>query len=328
MLENMPLDGNLPEGTNAITTIKCLTCTGVVPYTVRFVSVSPSTGCGNCFNIWDEDEMDGTPNYCLKFVPGTNQLDYEKVSVYSVIVECVDANGRANRGQIEVRILPNSPPIITSSSSVSVSLPDKTVGSPVFQIEATDPNNDDLQYTLTPESRSSSDTFQIDNNGRITLKQNIENSCETSYSLSAYVTDSYNDRQGPVNINIEVENPNTPPTTDLLNQQISIDENTGTGTRLVNLGLLDASSSIMTVRPSNMEKHFTLKDGQLSVNTPFNYEVDNKANISFTFSNGFCESKYWLVVNVNDVNDEPELSPQVQSAQVEEGYVSTSTEEE
>ncbi|ESP02627.1 hypothetical protein LOTGIDRAFT_171828 [Lottia gigantea] len=127
--------------------------------------------------------------------------------------------------------------------------------------------------------------------GRISVKENLNTTCDTSYTLNAYVTDRFNVRQGPVQVNVQVENPRIPPTTNVLNKEVYVDEKKTRGTRILNIGKISSSAYITSVSPISMDKHFTLDNGVLSVNNPLNYEVDNQANISFAFSDAYCESR-------------------------------------
>ncbi|XP_070208597.1 cadherin EGF LAG seven-pass G-type receptor 1-like isoform X2 [Littorina saxatilis] len=112
------------------------------------------------FDVWIFPSQNGTDHgykaYFLGTAKATSSLKYDKVKSYTLQIFCVTSsggNGETASANLEVDILPNQQPLIPEYPTVTTTpinaSSNTLVGRIVYQVNATDPENDALRYSMT-----------------------------------------------------------------------------------------------------------------------------------------------------------------------------------
>ncbi|KAK6167629.1 hypothetical protein SNE40_021608 [Patella caerulea] len=323
-LANLPIVYTLFEGTQEQFPFNSqeLTCQNVTSrYKVNFINVDPTTNCQNCFNVWADTASAQQPNYFLRYVPSASRLDYNAENTYKITLTCEDSVAEGVDQIVEVRIIPNIQPTFSTPSFDSVTVPSTNLfaGTNVYEIIATDSENDPIEYAL--ETVPTSSNFDIRANGQIYTVNGFQGICtgQNSYEFKVRVKDPYNEFTDPISVTLDLQFPNLPSIGNA-NRDVTVPENsvqnihTFTG--------VSGTISILNVQPSIMRNKVTLFGGNiLRVDEVFNFEEFNTANVTLLVKSGECEARYWLMVRVQEMNDLPVLTPAKVSAAVPEGII-------
>ena len=160
-------------------------------------------------------------------------LDYETKTSYTVTVSVSDGEGGSDSITVTINVTDedeNRAPSFTEGSSTTRSVEENTgsgqdIGSAVG---ATDPDNDDLTYTLDGTDSAS---FSINStNGQLRTSAALDYEDKTSYSVKITVTDGTLTDSIDVTINVtDVDENRAPSFTEGSSTTRSVAENTGSG---------------------------------------------------------------------------------------------------
>ncbi|KAK7091342.1 hypothetical protein V1264_009036 [Littorina saxatilis] len=280
------------------------------------------------FDVWIFPSQNGTDHgykaYFLGTAKATSSLKYDKVKSYTLQIFCVTSsggNGETASANLEVDILPNQQPLIPEYPTVTTTpinaSSNTLVGRIVYQVNATDPENDALRYSMT----------QIPDDNFLTIGASdgiIRTAVDTRKipTDSIVCTVSVTDGKNTVNdfsVTIKFKNINTRPEITYLPHSISVKEDAIVGLLLTTLTLRDTTpqpnntvlETYCVVEPAAESSKFTYKSEtqQLKLWAPLDFEKTDKYLITCTVFDGFLSSEGdVLTVHVINVNEAPVFS--------------------
>lgn len=283
-----------------------------------------TTGSLSCFVIGRSSgqmSFDTTANDCLS-----------NSRVHTFLATATDTGGlmtSIHKKIVVYVIQANRPPVISSSSSLSVaenSLPGTVVGT----LSATDPDNDKITWSLIPPSS----LFVIDSStGQVTTSTlNLNHEIATTYSLHAVATESstLSKLMDARPFTITIINVNEAPfITDVENR--TIDENSPLGTYIGGpIAASDPDQNAILIysmdgKLTGEDLYITMDvtDGQLLVSKSMDYEAESTHRIMIlvTDEGNLSSEVVTIDVHVLDVNEPPIISSNVQSIDVSEDAI-------
>ncbi|ESP02629.1 hypothetical protein LOTGIDRAFT_237871 [Lottia gigantea] len=338
--KNGPVVVNVDEGLEIESKLGLVECalntTGVNPFTtevpfkykITLVKVNENDLCGGdgqCFSIRSQDDSAAQPLYFIYHYPfNTQRLMYAVRNTYTLDITCEDNLSNTLKGQAEVRVIPNMPPVFVTKSgeSVTFSAADLTAGTLVFTVSANDPENNPLEYSLTDGSGK----FAIDEQtGQIRVLEGFEGLCNgtSKFTFQVTVKDPYHMNLIPINIDLNIDYPNQPSLIGA-NQEITVSETDPVGMYFHSFNVFDGTLAIDVenpITPASIASKFVLQSDVMRITEQFNFEEASSGNISLVVTNGVCKKLYFLVIKVKDENDPPTLFPKIQTGIVEEGLI-------
>lgn len=288
---------------------------------VTVQSMSPSSPCVNCFEVLDCGAVE-----CLQYRAGVGTLSHASAGSYLITLVCSDNNETPVTEIVEVIILPNSPPYFQPDQLfVEQTLSAATAaGEVIYDVQALDDENDDLEYTMSVIPSSVSGAFTINSlNGEIRSTVDLRTLCRCFVTLEVTIDDGQSET-GPLVINLVLENSRVAPIGINLNREVHIPEDqTGTAYifRFVD-GDGDALTYTITTTNALGFAQYSVTDNEIDIATALDYENTalRETDLLITASDGFCQSEtYTLRLEVTDVNEAPSLTPTTSTVDVCEG---------
>uniref|UniRef100_A0A2C9LLS9 Cadherin domain-containing protein n=1 Tax=Biomphalaria glabrata TaxID=6526 RepID=A0A2C9LLS9_BIOGL len=124
---------------------------------VAFGAIKPTTNCEKCFLVLPVDLALG--EYEIKFFPSVATLDFNTCPEYNLTLTCSNNVDPDTSDTLYIRLYPNSPPEFTLGLAINFVLTNTksyTANQLIYQVEATDPDNDPIYYTMKTTPASSS----------------------------------------------------------------------------------------------------------------------------------------------------------------------------
>ncbi len=306
--------------------------------TTRPIAENTGSGVniGNAVSATDADNdtleysLGGTDNASFSIDSTTGQLrtsaalNYESKTSYSVTVSVFDGNGGSDRITVRINVTNvNEAPVFSNGSSTTRSIAENTasgenIGSAV---PATDPDNDDLTYTLSGTDASS---FGINStNGQLRTSTALDYERKTSYSVTITVSDG-NGGSDSITVTINVTNVNEAPVfSDGSSTTRSIAENTASGENIGSpVSATDADNDTLTYTLGGTDASsfgIVRSSGQLQTSASLDY--DTKSSYSVTVSvfdgNGGTDTiNVTISVTESRPGDDKQIEPESNSAPV------------
>ncbi|XP_071105452.1 cadherin-1-like [Haliotis cracherodii] len=322
-----PIVCNIDEGTQVETKLVCINCTSDLNVAVSGISISPSSPCGTCFNIYQVNPDEG---YCVYYLASQGTLSYRRAPSYNMEVECTDGAGEASTAVVEIRVRTNEAPTftLTTDQCKQNPFPTNTVaGEVIFDGgSAVDPNNDTLYYSMS--TTPVTDNFEIGiSDGIIRAKNPLVFECNPSVTFSIKVQDEKNPAVGPLTVTCAFT-ASVAPTISNANKDIDVVENTtGDIITLTASPTTPAVTFDYSTNPEEALSMFSFTDGTIKVAYPLDYENVNLKSINITVlpENGYCNPiLHYIHVVVTDDNDGPSLTPKQLSKELYEGFITFS----
>ena len=250
------------------------------------------------------------------------ELDYEVLSFYSLTISVSDGSTTVSQPlTITITDANDSPTFWEAPYSVQVN--ENDISGLVFTVNATDPDNDTLYFTL---SGSRSSHFTIHSlTGLVTLTQALNFEDAAMYLLTITVSD----REGGVNVTtltVQVIDQNDSPLFANTPFSAAIDENIDIGTRLVLASATDEdeNSTLTYALSGTNSSDFAISNtGIISTAGEINFESSSSYSLTISVSDGTTTVTTPLTITVNDVNDPPVFSNASYSLTVNEGVTSS-----
>ncbi|KAK7091334.1 hypothetical protein V1264_009029 [Littorina saxatilis] len=226
---------------------------------------------------------------------------------------------------------------VTETSKIG-NTKDKTRGSQIFPVLATDAEGDAMYFTMTSVP-DRSDLFEIEyGSGVIRAKEDLRHLCSTPVTFEVYVRDDYNPRVGPKTIQIDFENMNNATTIDNTKNLIRIDEDAKIGSEVFEIAYTDATiyppqnnmggnrhpHFEMNAEPKQGLDIYTVEGKSVEVRRQLDYEYVPLREVELTIRafDGFCFSgEYKVTVIIEKVNEPFELFPDFLETTLNEGYL-------
>ncbi len=235
-------------------------------------------------------------------------LDYETKRTYSVTVTASDGK-LSDSITVTINVTDvdenNAPAFASASTTRSVA---ENTGSGVnigSVITATDPDNDDLTYTLGGTDAASFNIGSI--NGQLRTKDALDYETKRTYSVTVTASDGKLSDSITVTINVNDVDENRSPAFASASTTRSVAENTGSG---VNIG-----NAVSATDPDNDDLTYTLggtdaasfnigsTNGQLRTKDALDYETKRTYSVTVTASDGKLSDSITVTINVTDVDE-------------------------
>lgn len=250
------------------------------------------------------------------------ELDYEVLSFYSLTVSVSDGSTTVSQPlTITITDANDSPSFLDAPYSVQVN--ENDISALDFSVNASDPDNDTLHFTL---SGSRSSHFTINSlTGLVTLTQSLNFEDATIFVLTVTVSDG----DGGVNVStltVEVIDQNDSPSFSNTPFSAAIDENIDIGTQVVLASALDEdenSTLTYALAGANSSDFAISITGIISTAGEINFESCSSYSLTISVSDGTTTVTTPLTVTVNDMNDPPMFSNASYSLTVNEGVSSS-----
>ncbi|MBQ9620274.1 MAG: cadherin repeat domain-containing protein, partial [Neisseriaceae bacterium] len=242
-------------------------------------------------------------------------LDYEKEKAVNVTVTAKDAKGASVSKTVKINVQDvNEQPDLTVGKN-EVSIKENVQGATITTVQATDEDGDKISYSVS-DSR-----FEVVS-GNLKLKAGQSLDYENEKTVSVTVTAK--DAKGAsvsktVKINVSndtADDPVTPtanqaPVWSKASETVSVKENKSGETISTKETARDPDGDTLTYSiDSASQKLFTIdsKTGILKVKDALDYETAQSHTVKVTASDGKLSAVKTVTVNVEDVNEQPELS--------------------
>ncbi|KAK3780299.1 hypothetical protein RRG08_013775 [Elysia crispata] len=288
---------------------------------VTVQSVNPSNPCTNCFGVLDCGAVE-----CLQYRAGVGTLSHASARRYLITIACNDNFETAATEVVQVIILPNSPPYFQPDTLFveHTITADTAAGEVVYDVQAVDDENDDLEYTMTVVPSSVSGAFTINSiNGEIRSTVDLRTLCRCWVTLEVTIDDGKSET-GPLVINLVMDDSSVAPVAINLDREVHIPEDqTGTAYifRFQDGDGDDMTYTISTTNPDGFAQ-YSVVENEIDIATTLDYEnaALRETDLIITASDGFCQSEtYSLRLEVIDVNEAPTLTPTTSTVDVCEG---------
>lgn len=250
------------------------------------------------------------------------ELDFEVLNYYSLTVSVSDGSTTVSQPlTITITDANDSPTFVDAPYSVQVN--ENDISALVFKVNATDPDNDTLHFTL---SGSRSSHFTIHSlTGLVTLTQTLNFEDAAIYVLTLTVSDG----EGGVNVTtltVEIIDQNDSPSFANTPFSVAIDENIDIGTQVILASATDEdeNSTLTYALSGTNSSYFAISiTGIISTASEINFESCSSYSLTISVSDGTATVTTPLTVTVNDINDPPVFSNASCSLTVNEGILSS-----
>jgi hypothetical protein len=244
-------------------------------------------------------------------VSDSSKLQFSTNPLFELGVKVFDGQKTAST-TVTISLTENFAPTIANASKEVNE--DITGGTLIISLVASDPNNDDLIYSIKVGNEN--DTFELNaSSGQLTLSDLgvLDFETKISYELSIGVTDGKLTAESLVTLDIiDVDEA---PIVD--NQSFLLDENSQNGTILGQLNASDPEGStlVFTIDSGNQDGIFVLDEGsgQLSIidSTKLDFEINPSIILTTSVSDGTLATVSSVYIEVKDINEKPSVSAQV-----------------
>ena len=242
-------------------------------------------------------------------------LDYENKRSYSVTITVSDG---ALTDSINVTIDvtdvdENRAPSFTDGDNTTRSVAENT-GSGVdigSAVSATDPDNDDLTYTLGGTDAAS---FSINStNGQLRTSAALDYENKRSYAVTITVSDGALTDSINVTVNVTNVNEAAPSFTDGSSTTRSVAENTASGQNIDSAVAAtdgDTGDTLIYTLAGTDAASFSIvtTSGQLQTSAALDYETTTSYSVTITVSDGSLTDSITVTINVTDVNEAPSFT--------------------
>lgn len=271
--------------------------------------------------------LSGTDSGCFKIFPSSGlietskELDFEAVSSYSLTVTVSDGKISISTDLAISVINVNDAPYVTNLPA-NVSLFENDVTVPVIDVNATDPDGDNITFGL---SGSGSDDLVINPaTGRITLSNPLNYELQALYSLTVRVSDGIGG-VAVASITVIVVDQNDVPVILGTPHTTSIDENVNDGIVVYEVAVVDEDtedSFTFSISGKN-SNHFAISAaGVITSTQKLDFEAVSLYTLIITVYDGTETVNTTLTISVVDSNDPPQILNGPYTVTVDENDVS------
>ena len=252
---------------------------------------------GNGTNDLNNNNFEIKNNNELFIKTGAN---YEIHNQLKLFVKADDQNGGIFTKAFIVTINDvNEAPVLYNATTTLDE--NAAVGTTVFTLEATDPENDNVSYSITGGNNSGA--FGISGNSLIVEVAN-KLDYETATSDTVYISASDGTLSDEAQFIVKLNQIDEPPIVD--DFTFNVDENSSANTLIGIISATDPESKTLSfqITSGNSEGYFKLENNQLKVAKPINYEEYSSFNLVITVNDGVSNIESNVTVNINNLADE------------------------
>lgn len=267
----------------------------------------------------------GTSDYAV-YLRGDNSLNYDTQRQYVITIDCTDSKVTVQE-TYTVYVLRNQQPTITNlpagSNSIEIAGSTTPIGTNIFTVTSTDPENDQLHYNMTCIPAC---PFKIYDSGDIQVDSSLSGLTSTAYDLFVYVYDG-STLVGPRSLTVKISDINTAPNITNLPSGIVVPENSAPSTTLYTLEKTDVNSLDTHTWTYSISSggsvYFAVDSSGIvkTTSTPINYETITPKTFYVTayVSDGQASASGTLTIDVSNVNEAPSFSKTTYSVTGNEG---------
>ncbi len=244
-------------------------------------------------------------------------LNFESKSTYSVSVIASDNKGGSDSISVTINVTNvNEAPVFSDGSSTTRAIAENAPENINIDrtVSATDPDNDDLTYTLGGTHAA---LFSIDDNtGQLKTKALLDYEIQASYTVSITVSDGTFTDTITVTINVtdldETPSNNPPVFTEGASTTRSVAENTDADENIgAPIAAKDADKNTLAYLLSGSDASSFAIDstsGQLKTSAVLNHEAKASYTVTVIVSDGSGRDTISVTINVTDVNEAPVIA--------------------
>ena len=226
-------------------------------------------------------------------------FDYETETSYTFNVTASDGTNSTTSPLTITLSDVNESPDVTIRLQGNEFAENITTGSTIATISYTDPESDELTYTL---SGTGSDQFSIDDQGVITLKTSLDYETKTSYELTLTSSDGTNSVQTQISFSV----------TDigelalsLDNSEVTLAENISTGSSIAQASSSDAAGEVTySISEGGVASDIFSIDaqGRISLKSSLDYETKTSYELEIVASDGKETVSKSLTITISDID--------------------------
>jgi len=271
-------------------------------------------------------------------------LDRESVASYSLSIGVVDSRSNAAALDatvvIEVTDINDNNPAFTQGSYAFSILENYVVGNGIagpfpFTVQATDADKD-LNAKLIYKVIDASETFKINNDGKLYLNKALDYANKNQYDLIVVAEDQGTPkRASTIPLTITVTDVNEKPVFSSSTYIASVNEVAAIGTSIISLSIVDDDSApnnnqiTLNILNGNNQNHFRVQGNEIILNGLLDYESINTYTLTVTaLDNGSprlkADPSATITIKVLPVNDnQPTFNNQLYTGEINEAFIST-----
>ncbi|XP_052091684.1 cadherin-11-like [Mytilus californianus] len=246
------------------------------------------------------------------YVRGNQGYVYDTQRQYTLEIVCADKQ-RNDSSEFYIYILRNMPPYFTNiQDKTTVPAKTTTIGQVIFTVQSIDPENDNLQYTMTSSSLTA--PFLINQNtGEISLSRSIAAELVSGYELFISVSDGRNVVASRT-LSVRITEINSPPEFLTPSHNVNILEGINIGSTIFQPVLTDADVSdvhtfSVSYSPPEGAVYFQVdsSSGLITSLAQIDYEIIPYKTflLMITGSDSLIEDSSNITLNIQNVNEPP-----------------------
>ncbi|CAC5398925.1 unnamed protein product [Mytilus coruscus] len=246
------------------------------------------------------------------YVRGNQGFVYDTQRQYTLEIVCADQQ-RNDSSEFYIYILRNMPPYFTNiQDKTNVPAKTTTIGQVIFTVQSVDPENDNLQYTMTSSSLTT--PFLINQNtGEISLSRSIAAELVSGYELFISVSDGRNVVASRT-LSVRITEINSPPEFLTPSHNVNILEGINIGSTVFQPVLTDADVSdvhtfSVSYSPPEGAVYFQVdsSSGLITSLAQIDYEIIPYKTflLMITGSDSLMEDSTNITLNIQNVNEAP-----------------------
>jgi uncharacterized repeat protein (TIGR03803 family) len=263
----------------------------------------------NIFSLETSDGISDADNSSFEIVDNElktlQSFNYEEKSVYSIFVRTTDSFGETfEKGfLITVNDINEAPSIENESFSIDEG---SEVSAVVGNLGSTDPEDNDITYTIISGNTDNAFSISADGNLIVTNASAIDFEENAEFALTVEVSDGELVNEGVLIISLN--DINEAPI--IGNQSFTIDEGSEASTVVGNLGASDPEEDVISysITSGNTNDAFSIDvDGNLVVNnsSAIDFEATPEFTLSVELSDGNLVTESAVTITLNDINFAP-----------------------
>ena len=233
-------------------------------------------------------------------------LDFETQETLEFSISIESSNSDVREFSYSINIIDINEPVEIDINQLAESfLEDLDLNSVLAEIQANDPENAEITFSLSGEG---SDKFQVDKNGNLILIADLDYETQTEYALTLIISDGENTTEFQFSFSIlDVDEPASLESTLFATEFL---EDVAIGTTFVTNVAVDPEDGQLTYTLSGEgSENFTIdENGNITSTSLLDYETAASYTFFINVSDGVHTTTNVITIVVADVNEAPSLS--------------------
>ncbi|ESO99181.1 hypothetical protein LOTGIDRAFT_173823 [Lottia gigantea] len=267
-------------------------------------------------------KRNGAADYCVYYIYDQSRSLDEKS--YLLDVKCTNDEGVADTKKVKIDVQLNNAPSVPKSVGEVVDVATTSSGSPLYTINATDPDGDPLIFTVLSQDPADAGFTLGADDGSIWSSQDLRFSNNPSVTMEVEISDGR--LKSTTMVTLTMTNLNIAPVITNL-ADINAAENTEKGEEIYKCNVQDdtvygdgLTFSAIFNPPNNALVFDSTKCAiKISDNEKLDYEKQKAYNVTITVNDGFKQADFPIKIEVVNENDPPVFTVTSYPEEVEEG---------